>query len=82
MLIKKNRDLLYKVENKIRIKKNELELISEYKDSPIGKLIDPPEIEKYEPITNPFGIINALSYKKKMKDHKKSLIESLMMFQG
>ncbi|MGB5920252.1 mechanosensitive ion channel family protein [Arcobacter sp.] len=68
---KKNRDLLYKVENKIRIKKNELELISEYKDSPIGKLIDPPEIEKYEPITNPFGIINALSYKKKMKDHKK-----------
>ncbi|RXJ82504.1 mechanosensitive ion channel family protein [Arcobacter sp. F2176] len=68
---KKNRDLLYKVENKIRIKKNELELISEYKDSPIGKLIDPPEIEKYEAITNPFGIINALSYKKKMKDHKK-----------
>ncbi len=68
---KKNRDLVYKVENKIRIKKNELELISEYKDSPIGKLIDPPEIEKYEPITNPFGIINALSYKKKMKDHKK-----------
>ncbi|PLY11519.1 MAG: hypothetical protein C0626_02865 [Arcobacter sp.] len=68
---KKNRDLLYKVENKIRIKNNELELISEYKDSPIGKLINPPEIEKYEAITNPFGIINALSYKKKMKDHKK-----------
>ncbi|WP_419764665.1 MAG: mechanosensitive ion channel family protein [Arcobacter sp.] len=68
---KKNRDLLYKVENKIRIKNNELELISEYKDSPIGKLINPPEIEKYETITNPFGIINALSYKKKMKDHKK-----------
>jgi len=68
---KKNRDLIYKVENKIRIKNNELELISEYKDSPIGKLIDPPEIEKYEEITNPFGIINALSYKKKMSDHKK-----------
>ena len=68
---KKNRDLIYKVENKIRIKNNELELISEYKDSPIGKLIDPPEIEKYEPITNPFGIINAFSYKKKLKDHKK-----------
>ena len=66
----KNRDLVYKVENKIRIKKNELELISEYKDSPIGKLINPPEIEKYEEITNPFGIINALSYKKKLKDHQ------------
>jgi len=70
-LNKKNRDLIYKVENKIRIKNNELELISEYKDSPIGKLINPPEIEKYEEITNPFGIINALSYIKKMKDHKK-----------
>lgn len=67
---KKNRDLIYKVENKIRIKNNELELISEYKDSPIGKLINPPEIEKYEDITNPFGVINALSYKKKLKDHR------------
>ncbi len=67
---KKNRDLVYKVENKIRIKNNELELISEYKDSPIGKLINPPEIEKYEEITNPFGIINALSYKQKLKDHR------------
>jgi small-conductance mechanosensitive channel len=74
---KKNRDMLYKVENKIRIKKNELELISEYKDSPIGKLIDPPEIEKYEQITNPFGIINALSYKKKMKDHKKEFTNTI-----
>ncbi len=74
---KKNRDLLYKLENKIRIKKNELELISEYKDSPIGKLIDPPEIEKYEEITNPFGIINALSYKKKMKDHKKEFTNTI-----
>lgn len=66
----KNRDSIYKIENKIRIKNNELELISEYKDSPIGKLINPPEIEKYEEITNPFGIINAFSYKKKMNDHK------------
>ncbi|WP_428024872.1 mechanosensitive ion channel family protein [Arcobacter sp.] len=74
---KKNRDLIYKVENKIRIKNNELELISEYKDSPVGKLIDPPEIEKYEVITNPFGIINALSYKKKMKDHKKEFSKTI-----
>ena len=66
---KKKQDKLYKLENKIRIKKNELELISEYKDSPIGKLINPPEIEKYEEISNPFGIINALSYKKRMKEH-------------
>ncbi|AXX92236.1 hypothetical protein CPU12_01400 [Malaciobacter molluscorum LMG 25693] len=61
--------------NKIRIKQNELELISEYKGSPIGSLLSPPEIGKYEEITNPFGIINALSYIKKLENDKKEFIE-------
>jgi hypothetical protein len=60
--------------NKIRIKQNELELISEYKGSPIGSLLSPPEVEKYEDITNPFGIINALSYIKKLENNKKEFI--------
>ncbi|AXH09575.1 hypothetical protein CP960_01235 [Malaciobacter halophilus] len=60
--------------NKIRIKQNELELISEYKGSPIGSLLNPPEVEKYEDITNPFGIINALSYIKKLENNKKEFI--------
>jgi len=63
-------ELEYQVGNKIRIKKNELELISEYKDSPIGNLINPLEIEKNEPVTNPFGIINALSYIKKLESNR------------
>ena len=54
----------YQLKNKIKIKKNELELIAEYKDSPIGSLISPPLIEKPQRITNPFGIINALSFNK------------------
>ena len=62
---------LYQLHNKIRVKQNELELIDEYKGSPIGSLINPPEIEKYESITNPFGIINALSQIKKLEDNKK-----------
>ncbi|AGR77424.1 mechanosensitive ion channel domain-containing protein [Aliarcobacter butzleri] len=61
----------YQLHNKIRVKENELELISEYKGSPIGGLINPPEIEKYENITNPFGIINALSNIKKLENNKK-----------
>ncbi len=68
---KHSKELEYQLNNKIRIKENELELIAEYKDSPIGGLINPPEIEKYETISNPFGIINALSYNKKLQDHKK-----------
>ncbi len=66
----KDEDKLFQINNKIRIKQNELELIGEYKGSPIGSLINPPEIENYEPITNPFGIINALSYIKKLENNK------------
>ncbi|MDD2894423.1 MAG: mechanosensitive ion channel [Aliarcobacter sp.] len=65
-------ELTYQMHNKIRVKENELELINEYKGSPIGGLINPPEIEKYENITNPFGIINALSQIKKLETNKKT----------
>jgi len=67
----KDEDKLYQLSNKIRIKENELELIEEYKGSPIGSLLNPPEIEAYESISNPFGIINALSYIKKLENNKK-----------
>jgi len=62
----------YQLSNKIRIKNNELELIDEYKDSPIGSLINPPEAGKAERITNPFGIINALSFNKKLQKNNKT----------
>jgi len=62
---------IYQLHNKIRVKENELELIAEYKGSPIGGFINPPEIENYAQITNPFGIINALSQIKKLEDNKK-----------
>lgn len=60
----------YQLSNKIRVKENELELIGEYKGTPIGGLINPPEIDKIENITNPFGIINALSNIKKIETNK------------
>jgi small-conductance mechanosensitive channel len=70
----KTEEQIHHLTNKIRIKENELELISEYKGSPIGSLINPPEIENYEPIQNPFGILNALSYIKKLENSKKEFI--------
>lgn len=70
----KTEEQIYHLNNKLRIKLNELELISEYKGSPIGSLINPPEIENYEEITNPFGIINALSYIKKLQNNKKQFL--------
>ena len=75
-------ELEYQLLNKIRVKENELELISGYKGSPIGSLINPPEIEIVEKITNPFGIINALSSIKKMEDSKQQFtsLESQLEF--
>ena len=74
-LIKKKKtaseEQLYQLHNKIKVKENELELINEYKGSPIGGFINPPVIEEYDLITNPFGIINALSQIKKLEDNKK-----------
>lgn len=63
-------ELDYQIKNKIKIKENELELIAEFKDSPIGKLIKPLEIEKTPSISNPFAIIEAFSYIKQLKENR------------
>ncbi|MEA3512744.1 MAG: mechanosensitive ion channel [Campylobacterota bacterium] len=65
----KYKELSYQLYNKIKIKENELELISEYKDSPIGKRIKPEIIPKPSVITNPFSIIEALSYIQILQDN-------------
>jgi small-conductance mechanosensitive channel len=63
-------ELSYQLYNKIKIKENELELISEYKNSLIGKQITPIIITKAPNISNPFIIIEALSYIKKLNENK------------
>jgi len=65
----KYKELSYQLFNKIKIKENELELISEYKDSPIGKRIKPEPITKAPDVTNPFIIIEALSYIQLLKEN-------------
>ena len=58
----KYKELSYQLYNKIKIKENELELISEYKDSPIGKQITPNTIGQIPLVTNPVAIIEAMTY--------------------
>jgi small-conductance mechanosensitive channel len=60
----------YQLKNKIKIKENELELINEYKDSPIGNKIKPHTIGKAPEVTNPFGIIEAYTYLSQLEDAK------------
>lgn len=45
----------------------QIELLQEFKNSPFSKMVEPVELESYPKITNPFAIISALSYVKKIK---------------
>lgn len=74
------KELKYQLQSKIKVKENELELIKEYSSSPIGSFINPTPIPAHIKITNPFGIINALSDIRKLQDNKlqfKSLEQDL-----
>lgn len=62
----KYKELSYQLRNKIKIKENELSLISEYKDSPIGSMIKPKDLPKAPTVTNPFNIIEAYNYISKL----------------
>jgi len=66
----KYKELSYQLYNKVKIKENELELISEYENSPIGKQITPITVTKVPEVTNPFLIIEALSYIQKLRENK------------
>ena len=62
----KYKELSYQLKNKIKIKENELSLISEYKDSPIGSLIKPRPIDDAPVISNPFKVIEGYTYIQKL----------------
>ncbi|MCI0500723.1 MAG: mechanosensitive ion channel family protein [Epsilonproteobacteria bacterium] len=68
----KYKELSYQLTNKIKIKQNELSLIDEYKDSPIGKMIKPKDTETIPFISNPFNIIEAYSFIQKLEIDVKS----------
>ena len=77
---KKYKELSYQLYNKIKIKENELELISEYKDSPIGKSISPTPIGTVPEVTNPIAIIESMSYIQQLNqniENYKSIKEEL-----
>ena len=65
----KYKELSYQLFNKIKIKENELELISEYKDSPIGKQISPAPIDNVPEVTNPIAIIEAMSFVQQLNEN-------------
>lgn len=86
---KKYKELSYQLFNKIKIKENELKLISEYKDSPIGKPITPNKIGTIPLVTNPVAIIEAMTYIRQLDENvdsynniKKGLQNVLLILQS
>jgi small-conductance mechanosensitive channel len=72
---KRFRVLSKKLFNQARIKENELSLIEEYKNSPIGSPIKPTHIAKVPDVTNPFAIIEAFSYIKTVEQYGKDYLK-------
>lgn len=54
-------------------KVNELELLSEYKESHFGDLTKPIQIDKHPQVTNPIAVISAISYIKQLKQQTTDL---------
>ncbi len=66
----KQQTILNDLKGQKTIKLSELELVQEYKFSPIGDKIKPKPIDKPPKITNPFAIIEALSYIRQHQNQK------------
>ncbi len=50
--------------------RGKLQLLKEYQDNPFEKLLKPPPVDAPPEVGNPFAIISAFSYKKKLKSEQ------------
>ena len=59
-----------------------LQLLSEFQEDPFKKLLEPPKIEEAPVIGNPFSIISAISYLKKLEGDRQAYEESFQTLEG
>ncbi|BCD68282.1 mechanosensitive ion channel domain-containing protein [Nitratiruptor sp. YY09-18] len=78
---KKKREL-QDYQAKLETLKSQLTLLNEYKESPFVEVLKPHPIEKAPEIKNPFKIISALSYIKKIKSYKEYYKQKLVDLQA
>jgi len=64
----------YEIERQTNVGK--LQLLSEFQEDPFKKLLEPPKIPKAPEIGNPFSIVSALSYLKRLKSDESSYQEN------
>ncbi len=67
MLTSKQKEILANEKKKNATLQGKLSLLEEYKNNPFEKFLTPPQIENVPTVGNPFAVIGALSYQKKLK---------------
>ncbi len=63
-----------KLKKELEVINNKINLIKDFEKDPFKKLIAPPELNDAPKISNPFAIVNGLSYLKEMKNKTKLYI--------
>ena len=65
-LTKRQKLLLISEKEKKAILSGKLQLLKEYEEDPFKKFLTPPSLDDVPSVTNPFAVIGALSYQKKL----------------
>ncbi|TET88029.1 MAG: mechanosensitive ion channel [Sulfurovum sp.] len=68
---KDENEVLENARNEKSILTGKLQLLQEYEKDPFKKLLTPPAIEEVPSVGNPFAVISALSYQKKLNSDQK-----------
>ncbi len=74
-LTKKQKRELQNLKKESSVLGDKINLIKDFEQDPFKKLIEPPKLEDVPIITNPFAIINGLSYIKELDNNKKVYID-------
>ncbi|WP_456431129.1 mechanosensitive ion channel family protein [Nitratifractor sp.] len=75
-LTPEEREKLESFEKERQTNEGKLTLLGEFQKDPFKRLLEPPKIEEPPHIGNPFGIITALSYLKKLKGEQQAYEEN------
>ncbi len=73
-LTKKQKKILENKKEKKNILRGKLQLLKEYEKDPFKKFLTPPSIDDVPVVGNPFAVIGALSYQKKLNSDQEAYI--------
>lgn len=81
-LTKQETELLEKVKNDLTVLQGKLALLEEYENNPFEKFLAPPKIDNVPNVGNPFAVIGALSYQKKLRSDQEEYVKRFKSLQS